>query len=1226
MIDLIQTWCINTGAMWLSAIAIGSTVILVFACLGSWASQKQSAARRFSIWQSAFVGLLLLPIGLAALPKLPMPKLPAQLGMEFERLIVRDDQSIGSNNVDEVHTPNPRGANVDAPTSSIGIGQRSSETVLTHSTARNSSEATLRTDNSGSPPTRSLLPFRFPWQAVLSGIWLVGLLWMLARIIRSSIWVLRMKNRSCCVLTASVMPSVIDSLDVDPVPIAVSKDVSIPITLGVFQPCVLLPESANDWTAQRLRMVLKHEMAHVKRHDVFWQLLAAIAKSIFWFHPLAWYAERRMQLERERACDDLVIKQDEDACDYAATLLGMSAELSGKNCKLIGALSMAHKPIEQRLITILEPMTQRTASSHSYRLMVGIVFSTILVTVCVFQPFGQSTSAATTSDEPAKSSSVLATPFPSVPYRDSIEDDPATSKASVLPDELKGKVVDHQGNPVSNARVEFTLDVSKRGSSDRLERIKLPHGKTNEAGVYTLPTKGITVPHGSYLIQGEVFAERFSRLRYGYRISKPETVTLPIAKFVKAKKISGRVVGIRNPIDGKIVIPINARVKGGNDAMQQFWRKTVACSEDGTFEIYAPAVGITDLIIESDNYAPTRFPVAQSKNELGNISLETGVEVFGKVVRADGVPAAGVQLNLFKLERIKRSTWSSRHPSLSIETSVATDEQGCFRFPRHNGTCMIKVNHRHREAKESWPILQPKEIDLSKSNGPVEVNLSEGKTLVLRGAVRWEDGSPEEGVEVSINTKLGNAFSGRRKGLTDKFGCYELRFPVGVEEVSVSSPGAMAIDGNWHYAFDKKVPIADAHRSVSMRFTGCDEDIAGADWELRAEANKSRVYPPRSAADFAFDELDRKFGDSWKAAWANARKADKSDPYVIQVANEEKFVDDLMKFEEKFRGEFAALVALYRVISWSSDSRPNASTESKQAWQIVLKHYIDHKDIDLLIGSSFQNFNNPVYQEFVEHVKRKNTHKHVQAHLLFQECELHRSAVAHFYRYSNSTQEFSNKKWIDFVEAMDLETSRTKVRELASEIISKYPDTEASSFRSEANHGYLSLWFKRSYAFEKEISTFAAKARKILFQVEKLAPGKPAPEILGKDVDGQSFKLSDLKGKVVLLTFSANWGNPKEANKALRELKLKNKDRSFEIVSVMMDRKLSDARKTVDGGEVTWQTVWDGDDRAIATQWSERSLPATYFLIDHHGLIRFLSSHRGPYPAQVDQLLSEVPN
>src|SRR4029077_15992066 len=90
-------------------------------------------------------------------------------------------------------------------------------------------------------------------------------------------------------------------------------------------PVVLLPRHAREWTGRLRRFVLLHELAHVKRYDVGFQTLGRLACALYWFHPLAWYALRRLRIERELACDDCVGLAGERATDYAAELFQSAA-------------------------------------------------------------------------------------------------------------------------------------------------------------------------------------------------------------------------------------------------------------------------------------------------------------------------------------------------------------------------------------------------------------------------------------------------------------------------------------------------------------------------------------------------------------------------------------------------------------------------------------------------------------------------------------------------------------------------------------------------------------------------------------------------------------------------------------------------------------------------------------------------------------------------------------
>jgi bla regulator protein blaR1 len=89
------------------------------------------------------------------------------------------------------------------------------------------------------------------------------------------------------------------------------------VTWGIVYPVVLLPDDADSWPEERRRFVLVHEMAHVKRLDALTQLAGQLALALFWFDPLMWVANRRMQLEREHACDDYVLRHGTAPSKYA---------------------------------------------------------------------------------------------------------------------------------------------------------------------------------------------------------------------------------------------------------------------------------------------------------------------------------------------------------------------------------------------------------------------------------------------------------------------------------------------------------------------------------------------------------------------------------------------------------------------------------------------------------------------------------------------------------------------------------------------------------------------------------------------------------------------------------------------------------------------------------------------------------------------------------------------
>ncbi len=166
---------------------------------------------------------------------------------------------------------------------------------------------------------------------------------------------------------------------------------------------------------------------------------------------------------------------------------------------------------------------------------------------------------------------------------------------------------------------------------------------------------------------------------------------------------------------------------------------------------------------------------------------------------------------------------------------------------------------------------------------------------------------------------------------------------------------------------------------------------------------------------------------------------------------------------------------------------------------------------------------------------------------------------------------------------------------------------------------------------ELDHGTLADRARSALDEIRNLNVGKTAPEIEGVDVGGRTFKLSDYRGKVVVVDFSGSWcGFCKEMYPHLREIVDRLKDRPFALLSVMADEKKEAIQKEIAAGEITWRCWWEkgGVDGAIPRAWNVHGYPTVYVL-DHKGVIRLkftgiLSGGDAKHQPPIDQLLETL--
>ena len=95
-----------------------------------------------------------------------------------------------------------------------------------------------------------------------------------------------------------------------------------PGIFGVIRPVLLWPRGISErFTDAQLEAVLAHELCHLHRQDNLAALLQIAVQTIFWFHPLVWWIGARLITERERACDEAVLRRGSDREVYAESIL-----------------------------------------------------------------------------------------------------------------------------------------------------------------------------------------------------------------------------------------------------------------------------------------------------------------------------------------------------------------------------------------------------------------------------------------------------------------------------------------------------------------------------------------------------------------------------------------------------------------------------------------------------------------------------------------------------------------------------------------------------------------------------------------------------------------------------------------------------------------------------------------------------------------------------------------
>lgn len=150
------------------------------------------------------------------------------------------------------------------------------------------------------------------WPAALAAVWLAGVVILAVRWGRAW-WQLHRLRRA-----ARPLPLAFG------IPVLETSSAIEPGVFGVFRPVLLLPQGLGESLApEQLDAVLAHELSHVDAHDNLTGALHVVVATLFWFHPAVWFIGRRLIEERERACDEAVLRQGKRPEMYAQGILSI---------------------------------------------------------------------------------------------------------------------------------------------------------------------------------------------------------------------------------------------------------------------------------------------------------------------------------------------------------------------------------------------------------------------------------------------------------------------------------------------------------------------------------------------------------------------------------------------------------------------------------------------------------------------------------------------------------------------------------------------------------------------------------------------------------------------------------------------------------------------------------------------------------------------------------------
>jgi beta-lactamase regulating signal transducer with metallopeptidase domain len=350
--------------------AIRGSIILIAAGMATFALRSRPAALRHTVWTLAIACQLTLPV-----IALVMPQRTIAFGPVGE--FVKRSKSAALATLSRGNQPS---------TAAPGAASQSGTSNAQAPVARSTSQATL-------PDMTAII-------RVLAVIWVVGALTILLRFLIGTVLVAR-ETRAATRLISREWILLAGRIQEDmqlrrPAKLVWGTKREVPYTWGIISPVVCLPANADQWSEDRLRIVMLHELAHIERYDALTEFGSQLALVVFWFNPLLWLAVRRMRTEREHACDDLVLTRGVKPSTYVEELVMMMKSIGrGAIAPGFGAIAMARRSqFESRMLAALDARTNRSAVTRRKVAALGVAAIAVLLVVASVRP-------ATAAQKPA---------------------------------------------------------------------------------------------------------------------------------------------------------------------------------------------------------------------------------------------------------------------------------------------------------------------------------------------------------------------------------------------------------------------------------------------------------------------------------------------------------------------------------------------------------------------------------------------------------------------------------------------------------------------------------------------------------------------------------------------------------------------------------------------------------------------------------------------------------
>lgn len=1076
------------------------------------------------------------------------------------------------------------------------------------------------------------------WTLTSAGIavYLVGCLLLLGSFVRG-LWQLRRLTASSTVIDDPAWCADLDACCLNQritcsVALRSSTRVSTPLTYGWWRPVLIVPDVVvKRCTLAERRAILLHELIHIQRQDFAWVCVLQFVRALYWCHPVTWVIARVFSATQEEVCDAICVGEF-GTQRYAEALVSVARTAQRPVVLTLGLAMSRTSRLSQRLVRIQQQggLLMSRLSHRGLCAAIALAFPIGLATLLVQPVRAQPRVEAVTKDQTQLAPTVADTAAPK-------EDKPAATDANppAAPYVLM-QLTDEHGEPLKSTALRLRR---AREVNDRIEFDKQWTELTsNSFGLVTLRLDDVTAKDSQVGIDIEVAGR--APHGDGFPIIRVEKSVEPTkVKLYPAVALTTRVFDA----DGLPVPNARFTVRADIDAdSYREWEILRMTDDEGRIELRVPLNTDFGLIVTSPKGAPYRLVCPAGTEKLSEIHLQRGCVVAGQLLDRDGkpVPNCNVVLEGEDSQAVSTEYEVKLHGGGSLDLTFyrRTDAEGRFRFSPMVGDVRVYLDCNE---KQPAPIIIPQAFQLPES-GEKWLPLILAPTGRISGTVRWPDGKPVPKVEIELEIppNQSDAFINLSSTRTDAEGNYSLVVPFPLEKGYLTCSGTRGPDGKY---WDTTPKIATPQNPYSRwhpveRYLG---DARTVDWVMIPHEDQTPAQPPQPVpVDVTWQPLaDLELEiEAAQKAYRNAPNGDpqdKLDPRYVMVPR-------CLKFEAEHRGNRLGIGALYYVMRAAATVvHPSSVSDARaKAIEILDQHYLAHPDVDMLISDFDAGSGTPTAEPFLLHLIEHSPFDYVRAAALFELAEgkfdflylaenFYNSPLQPEAEYEAMLKIQTNegaREWVRnqraeairfkaAIEKVDLTRVRLEALQLLDRTVNNYAGVKAPRRRWTSASGIKDAFeLKLDNWTEPEtwrIRTIPERADILRFQQTRLQTGMSAPEIEGFDYHQRPIRLSQFKGKVVLLAVGVG-PSEEELSGNMTKLSANLKDKPVQCVSVIPgsgDGGWS-VRAIVEDNKINWPIIRDTTDDEVQARWCQQTFPEVY-IIDQQGVIRhhFMGHH-----------------